>query len=72
MKREPEREFPEETCQVASYTILHGPLAGLSVFGGNRRKISHCAHCTEGIYVTSVLSSEYPRPPFRNVPAQWV
>lgn len=52
MKREPEREFPEETCQVASYTILHGPLAGLSVFGGNRRKISHCAHCTEGIYVT--------------------
>lgn len=38
------REFPEETCQVASYTNLHVPLAGLSVFGGNRRKISHCAH----------------------------
>lgn len=72
IKREPEREFPEETCQVASYNNLHVLLAVLSVFGGSRRKISHCAHWTEGIYVASVLPPDYPRPPFRNVPAQRV
>lgn len=44
IKRELEREFPGETCQVVSYTNPHVLLAGLSVFGGNRRKISCCAH----------------------------
>lgn len=55
IKRELEREFPGETCQVVSYMNLHVLLAGLSVSGGSRRKISCCGYYTEGIYVPSVL-----------------